>query len=230
MTKNFNWRITILVLFLISLLGSSFLWFPPVYRFLSDRQQIESFLRSLGLWAPLGLIVLQALQVAVFPIPGFFGMLGGFLFGFLPGLIYSQIGTVLGSMLAFFLAKVFGRPLVEKILSPERLKKFDSLAQNKGTLFFLLYYWLPYLPKDAMCYIAGLTPMGYWTYFMVSFFGRLPGTISATLIGAGLWQFQIPLWGWIVVGIIILIVLASGFFFRQSLKKWISEILEKDWK
>ncbi|MGB9553033.1 MAG: TVP38/TMEM64 family protein, partial [bacterium] len=173
---------------------------------------------------------LQALQVAIFPIPGFFGMLGGFLFGFVPGLIYSQIGTVLGSMLAFFLAKVFGRPLVEKIVSREKLKKFDSLARNKGTLFFLLYYWLPYLPKDAMCYFAGLTPMGYWTYFMISFFGRLPGTISATLIGAGIWQFHIPSWGWITLGALILVVLALAFFYRQSLKKWVWGMLEKDWK
>ncbi len=229
MTRKFGLPTAVWIVVLIALLGSAFFWFPPLYHFLSDRQRIEAFLNSLGVWAPLGLIFLQALQVALFPIPGFFGMLGGFLFGFLPGLIYSQVGTVLGSMFAFFLAKVFGRPLVQKLVSPEKLEKVDALARNKGTLFFLIYYWVPYVPKDAMCYVAGLTPMGYLTYLLVSFFGRLPGTIGATLVGAGVWQFKIPFWGWIIIGGVVLILVILGVVHRAAIRKWVIGILQKNW-
>ena len=230
MMRKLNWRTVIWILILIALLGSAFFWLPSVYHFLSDRPRIEAFLNPLGFWAPLGLIAIQALQVALFPVPGLFGMLGGFIFGFLPGLIYSQIGTVLGSILAFFLAKVFGRPLVEKIVPREKLEKVDSLARNRGTLFFLIYYWVPYVPKDAMCYVAGLTPMGYWNYLVISFLGRLPGTIGATLVGAGIWQFQIPLWGWIILGFLIAVILSLGILYRDALKKWVLGALEKNWK
>lgn len=228
MTKRFGLPTAVWILIFVALLGSAFFWFPPLYRFLSDRPRIEAFIDSLGIWAPLGLIALQALQVTLFPVPGFFGMLGGFLFGFLPGLIYSQVGTVLGSMLAFFLAKVFGRPLVEKLVSPEKLSKVDTLARNRGTLFFLIYYWVPYVPKDAMCYVAGLTPMGYSTYLFVSFFGRLPGTIGATLVGAGVWQFKIPLWGWILIGAIVLVLVILFIIYREAIKKWVMGILQRN--
>lgn len=229
MTKKFGLSTAVWIVILVALLGSALFWFPPLYRFLSERPRIEAFLNSLGIWAPFGLIFLQAIQVALFPIPGFFGMLGGFLFGFFPGLIYSQVGTVVGSMLAFFLAKVFGRPLVQKLVSPDKLEKVDSLARNRGTLFFLIYYWVPYVPKDAMCYVAGLTPMGYFTYLLVSFFGRLPGTIGATLVGAGVWQFEIPLWGWVIIGGIIFALVILGVVYREAIRKWVMSILQKNW-
>jgi len=88
------------------LLGTAYFWLEPLWSFLSDRGKIEVFLLSIGSWGPLGLIVLQALQISFFPIPSFFGMIGGFLFGFFPGLIYTQIGTFLGSLLAFFLTSL----------------------------------------------------------------------------------------------------------------------------
>ena len=220
------WRNAISLLIFLAIVASAFFWGPPLWALLSDRPRIEDFLRSLGPWGPVGLSVIQALQVFLFPIPGFFGMLGGFLFGFVPGLLYSQIGTVLGSMIAFALAKTFGRPLVERFVKKDKLDQLDTLARNKGKLFFLVYYLVPYVPKDAMCYVAGLTPLSYFAYLMVSFWGRLPGTISATLVGAGIWQFQIPIWGWVLIGCFITSLLILAFIYRKNLKSWVIRLLK----
>ena len=214
-------RTVFLIILGLALVASVFFWLPPAWAFLRDRQRIKGFLISLGPWGPVGMIALQALQVALFPIPGFFGMLGGFLFGFLPGLVYSQVGTVLGSMLAFALAKLYGRPLVERLVPGDKLRQVDGLARDKGALFFLIYYWVPYVPKDAMCYVAGLTPVGYLTYLMVAFWGRLPGTVSATLVGAGVWQFSIPLWGWILIGCTVVAILTVAILCRERIKHYI---------
>ncbi len=226
--RNHFWRNVILAAVFLAIVISAFFWGPPLWALLSDRPRIENFLRSLGPWGPVGLIIIQALQVFLFPIPGFFGMLGGFLFGFAPGLLYSQIGTVFGSMIAFFLAKTFGRPLVKRFVNRDKLDQLDTLARDKGKLFFLIYYLVPYVPKDAMCYVAGLTPLSYLAYLMISFWGRLPGTISATLVGAGIWQFQIPAWGWILIGCLIALLLILALVYRRYLKSWVLGLLKSD--
>jgi len=78
-----------------------------------------------------------------------------------------------------------------------------------------------------MCYVAGLTPLSYTSYAFVAFFGRLPGTILATLIGAGLWQFKLPIWGWIALFCFLSFGLAWAFFKRNEIKIWSLATLNK---
>lgn len=218
-------RTLFIVLLLLAFAASAFLWGPPVWRFLSNRAGIEAFLHSLGPWGPIGLIAVQTLQVFLLPIPGFFGLLGGFLYGFWAGLLYTQIGTVLGSMIAFFLARWFGRPLVARMVKPDQLARVDAMIRNRGPRFFLLYFWAPYLPKDAMCYVAGLTPMPPFRFLLACFFGRLLGSVGATLVGAGVWQIQIPIWGWVLIGTVVVFLLILAGRYRHPLRRWVLRLM-----
>jgi uncharacterized membrane protein YdjX (TVP38/TMEM64 family) len=218
-------RTLFIVLAILAFAASAFFWGPPVWRFLSDRAGIEAFLHSLGPWGPIGLIAVQTLQVFLLPIPGFFGLLGGFLYGFWAGLLYTQIGTVLGSMIAFFLARWFGRPLVARMVKPDQLARVDALIRNRGPFFFLLYFWAPYLPKDAMCYVAGLTPISPFRFLLACFFGRLLGSVGATLVGAGVWQIQIPTWGWVFIGAVVVLLLFLAARYRHPLRRWVLRLM-----
>ena len=218
-------RTIFIIILLLAFAASAFLWGPPVWRFLTDRAGIEAFLHSLGPWGPIGLIALQTLQIFLLPIPGFFGLLGGFLYGFWAGLLYTQIGTVLGSMIAFFLARWFGRPLVTRMVKPDQLTRVDAMTRNRGPLFFLLYFWAPYVPKDAMCYVAGLTPIPPFRFLLACFFGRLLGSIGATLVGAGVWQIQIPIWGWALIGAVVVFLLILAARYRHPLRRWVLRLM-----
>jgi uncharacterized membrane protein YdjX (TVP38/TMEM64 family) len=215
----------IIALAILAVAILAFFWAPPLWRFLSNRAGIERFLTSLGPWGPVGLIVVQTLQIFLFPIPGFFGLLGGFFYGFWAGLLYTQIGTVLGSMIAFFLARWFGRPLVTRMVKTDQLNRVDAMTRNKGPLFFLLYFWAPYVPKDAMCYVAGLTPVAPFRFLLACIFGRLLGSVGATLVGAGVWQITIPVWGWVFIGIAAAIVIFLAIRYRRSLRRWVGRVL-----
>ncbi len=218
-------RTLFIIMLLLAFAASAFFWGPPVWRFLTDRAGIEAFLHSLGPWGPIGLIAVQTLQIFLLPIPGFFGLLGGFLYGFWAGLLYTQIGTVLGSMIAFFLARWFGRPLVARMVKPDQLARVDAMTRNRGPIFFLLYFWAPYVPKDAMCYVAGLTPMPPFRFLLACFFGRLLGSVGATLVGAGVWQIQIPIRGWVLIGAIVVFLLILAARYRHPLRRWVLRLM-----
>ncbi len=67
-------------------------------------ETFQEYIKGFGLFAPIVLIVLQALQV-IFPIlPGFLGCaVGAVLFGSLGGFWCNYIGISVGSILAFLL-------------------------------------------------------------------------------------------------------------------------------
>lgn len=123
---------------------------------------LRAYIESFGIWAPLVLTLIQALQVILPVIPGFMGcIVGGAIFGAAGGFWINYIGISAGSIAAFWLARCFGVRLVNKMIS---LNKYESylkrLNWSKGyttILFFSIL--LPLAPDDFFCYLSGLIDM-----------------------------------------------------------------------
>jgi uncharacterized membrane protein YdjX (TVP38/TMEM64 family) len=156
-----------------------------LYELLGSRRELKRFITSFGAYSPLAYILLQVIQVVVAPIPGgAIEFLGGYIFGVRAGFVYSMIGLLFGSWMAFGLARIFEKWAVEKFVSPETRKKFDYLVGHEGVILSFLLFLIPGFPKDALCYILGLTPMHTGIFLLISTLGRIPGTLIATLQGA----------------------------------------------
>jgi uncharacterized membrane protein YdjX (TVP38/TMEM64 family) len=155
------------------------------YGILGNRRLLKKMILSFKEYAPLIYILIQMLQVVVAPIPGGPAeFVGGYLFGVKAGFIFSMIGVTLGSLLAFLLAKTFGKRVLERFVSPQTMKKFEYLIGHEGVIISFLLFLIPGFPKDALCYILGLTPMHLGIFLIISTIGRVPGTWIATLEGA----------------------------------------------
>ena len=77
----------------------------PSIAIASNPAPIEGAIHGLGLWAPLGHIVLFALATILF-VPGtIFGLTGGALFGPLWGAVLNLTGVTLGATAAFLVAR-----------------------------------------------------------------------------------------------------------------------------
>lgn len=151
--------------------------------------RLEAFISSFGPFAGVVFVAVQALQVVIAPIPGeLTGFVGGFLFGRTWGAVLSTLGLVLGSLAAFLIARFFGRPLVEKVVKKEYRDKFHGLVSCKGVYIVIVLFLIPGVPKDSLCYLLGLTPMGYLTFALINLFGRLPGTLMLVCQGAAVHQ------------------------------------------
>ena len=172
---------------------NSQLWIKAakLYDTLHNRHQLKGVIRSFGPYSPLAYILLQILQVIIAPIPGgAIEFIGGYLFGAKAGFFYSMIGLTLGSWLAFSLARIFEKLAVEKFVSPRTIKKFDYLIGHEGVIISFLLFLIPGFPKDALCYLLGLTPMHTGIFLIISTIGRIPGTLMACLQGGKAFDHQ----------------------------------------
>lgn len=158
-----------------------------VYRFapfLYDADALRTVVRDAGPLAPVVFVLLQALQVVVAPIPGqLTAVAGGFLFGW-PGLFYSLVGVEIGSVVAFWLSRRLGRPYVERVIHDDALARVDGVLSDTGDVLIAVFFLLPGLPDDVICFVAGLSPIGLRKFAVLALVARLPGYVLATLLGS----------------------------------------------
>lgn len=123
---------------------------------------LRKYIASFGMWAPVILTLIQIMQVILPVLPGFMGcIVGAALFGAAGGFWINYIGISLGSIIAYWLARIFGIKLVDKMIS---MKKYDSYIEkiNKSksyTVLLFLAILLPLAPDDFLCYFSGLINM-----------------------------------------------------------------------
>jgi len=197
------------VLVFIAYYYNSQIWnqLVKLYNSLYDRYQLKRLISSFGPYSPVAYIFIQILQVVIAPIPGgAIEFLGGYLFGVKAGFFYSMIGLMLGSFAAFGIARIFEKLAVEKFVSPQTMKKFDYLIGHEGVILSFLLFLIPGFPKDALCYILGLTPMHMGIFLFISTVGRIPGTLIACLQGGKAFEHQYKTF-LILLGISALIIL-----------------------
>lgn len=175
---------------------------------LSDAEAARAYVRSFGAWAPVALIVLQALQIVLAPVPGqVLAAAGGYLFGPWWGTLYNMIGVTIGSTAAFWLSRRFGRAYVERMIDPDALATFDSFVERRGLLSLFVLFLIPGLPDDAICFVGGLTPLPLRKLVLVAIVGRTPAFFLANVLGDLVATGDIEL----AAGLFVLITVLSVF-------------------
>jgi uncharacterized membrane protein YdjX (TVP38/TMEM64 family) len=229
--KKWKWVFFLFILagivFVILYQYNSQLWnqVVKIYDLLHDRQQLKGFIRSFGPYSPLAYILLQILQVVIAPVPGgAVEFLGGYLFGVKAGFVYSLIGLILGSWFAFSLARIFEKIAVEKFVSEQTRKKFDYLVEHEGAILSFILFLVPGFPKDALCYILGLTPMHFGIFLIISTVGRIPGTLIAILQGAKAFEHQYYTFGMLLGGSALVILVF--YIYHEEIHNLIKKLKE----
>lgn len=151
---------------------------------LTDPDHLRTLVVGWGAWGALALIGLQVAQVLLAPIPGHtLGLVGGYLYGAWLGTLVNMTGTLIGAGLAMWLARRFGRPLARRLVSRRQMERLDELAKRRGLAFFFLIFLFPFLPDDAACFVAGLSPLPLRELLLLALVGRLPGVFIPNWLG-----------------------------------------------
>ncbi len=211
--------IIIIILAITFYLGSSLL------SYFKNGVEAKETIQSFGVFAPLimiGLIVIIVLLAFVSQIPVI--VASGFAFGAIHAFCYALIGFFIGGTIAFFLARLFGRPFVIKIITKNAIEKLDNYSGTRLNVILFLFFLVPLFP-DAMCYVAGLTNIKYKTFVLLSIIGRIPTIILFIVAGNSIASTNYTL-GIVLLGVIV-ICATIILIFRKRIETHVVNRFEK---
>jgi uncharacterized membrane protein YdjX (TVP38/TMEM64 family) len=207
--KRRSWQYLVVALFLIAFL-LLYYRYPPFKMAVSKASQIlaqgrvellRDYLLSYGFWAPLISALLMVFQSVVAPLPAFvITFANGLLFGMWWGAALSWSSSMIGAAVCFYLARLFGRPLVERIVGEASLEFADSFFKRYGKYAVFLARLIPVISFDVISYASGLTAMGFWEFFIATGLGQLPATLVYSYLGQSLTgTIRIIFWAFVIV-------------------------------
>ena len=191
------------------------------------REQIQAYIGSKGVIAPLVFIFISFAQVNLIPIPGTITILAGiYLFGAWESFIYSYIGTFTGAIVAFALGRLIGKPYVNWVTGEkEKTEQLMNKLDGRENVFLFFAFLLPLFPDDILCAIAGALPIKWFTFTVMQVITRATSILGIMLFMSG---EVIPYHGWgIVVLVIVAVICVVAFVLSIIYSKQLNEFFVK---
>ncbi|MCI9237312.1 MAG: TVP38/TMEM64 family protein [Dorea sp.] len=149
-----------------------------------DFTVVREFVASYGAYAAVVSFLLMIFQSVAAPLPAFLiTFANANLFGWWKGAILSWSSAMAGAAVCFFIARILGRDVVEKLTSKAGLKQIDEFFEKHGRMSVLIARLLPFISFDIVSYAAGLTSMSFGSFFVATGIGQLPATIIYSYVG-----------------------------------------------
>lgn len=149
-----------------------------------DFTVVREFVASYGSYAAAVSFGLMVLQSVAAPLPAFLlTFANANLFGWWQGAILSWTSAMAGSVVCFYIARILGRDVAEKLTSKAGLEQIDGFFEKYGKNTILICRLLPFVSFDLVSYAAGLTSMSFWSFFVATGIGQLPATIVYSYVG-----------------------------------------------
>jgi uncharacterized membrane protein YdjX (TVP38/TMEM64 family) len=152
-----------------------------------DAEPFQEWVDGFGPWGPIVFILAMAASVLIAPIPGApIFVAAGLAWGPVVGTIYSMAGLMLGSSLAFWLSRRLGRRHLPRLVGPRVASRLDDLADSMGGRVIFWARMLPIVNFDWISFVAGMTGIGFWRFFLASLAGSLVPTTVGVVAGDAL--------------------------------------------
>lgn len=167
---------------------------------------IKKAIEDAGPWGIVLLIFFFWICNVVAPLSGSPFLFAGFYSYGQMVVVYAFLASIIASITNFWIARIWGRKIVEKLAGENSLKKIDELTSNYGlpTLFITRLFLKEF--HDVISYVFGLTKLRFSTYFSVSTLGMIPATIIWYLISMRIQNaitFTVVSWAIAYVSLII---------------------------
>lgn len=189
----------------------TFSWF-------GNQEAVVASIQRAGIWGPILFFILFILQVFLAFIPGQALMVAcAYLYGFWGGFLFSWLSLVVGGEAAYLLARRYGRPFADKWVSPGILTRWNKIAKGQGITFYAIALVMPFVPNDAMCYVAGLGRISHRRFSIANLLGR--GMACAITSWIGAFGLQAPPHVWIIITILALLAMLAWQFARRLQSK-----------
>jgi len=213
--KNYKVIKYIVLFFIVLFIGIILLKYGTQLRHLNFKN-LKGFINSYGKFAALCFVVIYSLKPILFVIPtSLLTVIAGNIFGPFIGLLLSMFSSFIAASLAFYLARFFGKPFVDKLIGGKALKLDEDIEKNGFTIMLLMRLSIVF-PYDPLCYASGLTKIKYRDYILGTMLGILPEMAVYSFMGKNISN---PLSVEFILPIISVMMLAViSYFVYKKLK------------
>lgn len=144
----------------------------------------KEFIASYGGYAMAVSFGLMIFQSVMAPLPAFLiTFANAALFGWKVGALLSWSSAMAGAALCFYISRVLGRDIAAKFAPKSALESVDVFFEKYGKYAIVVCRLLPFVSFDIVSYAAGLTSMGFLSFFVATGIGQLPATIVYSYVG-----------------------------------------------
>lgn len=150
-----------------------------------DLAEVRRVIDAAGVWGPLVLIAAKASTIVIAPLSGSpLYPLAGAIWGFWKAFGLLVIGDAIGSTVAFYISRLFGKGVAERMMGGEPGILAEAL-ELMGTVrgFMLARLAFASFPEIA-AYGAGLTKIGYMPFIIIHTSVSLLPNAILTALGA----------------------------------------------
>ena len=193
MKEKKNWLGKVILLIVVIAAVAVYFLVPGVNKMMNkvfamfasgDFTVVRDFVASYGAYVAVISFLLMIFQSIAAPLPAFLlTFANANLFGWWQGAILSWTSAMAGAAVCFYIARILGRDVAEKLTSKSGLAQIDTFFERYGKNTILICRLLPFISFDIVSYAAGLTSMSFMSFFIATGIGQLPATIVYSYVG-----------------------------------------------
>lgn len=211
-------NLLLIVLAMGAVMAAVWLLREPLRSMMATADDVRTWLITLGPLAPAGYFAFYAAQIIFAPLPGsFLSVFGGYLFGFWWGLLLSLAALCLGVSIAVWIARRFGRGLLERFFPHEELVKWERKLSLRSPIPWFVLFLFPV--PDTAVYIAGLSSLSLRVLLPAILIGR--GANVALGIAIGNASNVLPAEIVIVKWMVLFLVGGIALRYQRLIRYWI---------
>ncbi len=172
---------------------------------------LRAQVHSMGVWAPLGIILLRFISIVIPALPSTaYSLLAGALLGFQQGIVVIIVADLLACSTAFFLSRRYGRSLVEKLVGQRFMFRVEKLSKRHlEKNFFLMTGFLMTGLFDFVCYGVGLTNIRWIRFAPALVISIVLSDPPIVALGAGLLDGGKIILGFALIGVLGLAIVTG---------------------
>lgn len=157
-----------------------------------SKETVEQAVKTSGVFGPVILIFLLWITNVFAPLGATPFLFAGFYLYDQTIVIFAFIASLLAAVSNFWISRFFGRPLIERFVGKDGLKKVDNFTNEHGRESLLVVRICLSQFHDVISYAYGLTKIDFKSYLFWTIIGMIPGTIIwywLSVRATGSWNF-----------------------------------------
>ncbi|VVB67719.1 SNARE associated Golgi protein [Candidatus Norongarragalina meridionalis] len=162
-----------------------------------EQQLTDSVVALVGSYGGLGILVGMFLESSIVPIPSEVILVTAGLLGFDPltVAIYGTIGSTLGAIVGYFIGKLGGRPVIDKIgpylfITQEKVLAAEQKFKEWGGWTVFVSRLIPFIPYKVFSITSGILKYDFKQFVFFTFIGSFPRCFLLAWIGVQIMQYR----------------------------------------